>query len=225
MSINRSATLEVFFDYGHDKQGFHETLPAVEYIGSLVPDLDVLNIGRYLRIGRNQHATTINPTEVNWPRLKAEINVLVTPRKIAWERQPEVDPDDPSIRTVIKGLSIQRPFPLPQIAVVKADTSYGTTSIFVHEVGHLFRLKRDGITKAPQSDHCLLDHCVMAEEVQITTVKYSVKPQPDDKKVVEVSAPKSAAHAYCTECTDQLKQVAHYRSQYRTGKYIPPIFT
>lgn len=224
MSAVNGNTIEVFFDQDHPRYGQEEVQYALDYLNGIIAQMNVLNIGRGIRI-RERTPNVIRPDQVKWPEFEADVNIFLTPRTI--HLNGFASHAESAASTRLSGVALTRSFGNPQIAIVNTETPYSVTATTVHEVGHTFRLKKSGITKDSDSQHCSLDYCVMnryaedlvayqdvAERGLKGAIKHGLLRQPT------VKTTKMVPTAYCGECQEQASKVGFFRAKAKAGEYV-----
>lgn len=190
-----SISIEVMRDVRDPHIVRDETIGALSTVRSIVPNLEVLGVDSRLRVPAD-HDDLVHPEKIRIPS-GADLLVVLTMSDLAISESVTAPVDR-------LGVALQGDPRRQQVAFVNTISKKGVYSTIVHEVGHLFSLKRRGERLSEEfSGHCGFAGCVMEAQLD----------REDPQK------------HYCSECSDHMQQVAYWRTKQKTGAVVDPRWT
>lgn len=213
----KNITVEVFRDQDNPKMSVEAAEGGIDRIRRVTTGIEIVRATNILRIA-DKEAESADIREINWPDFEADMNIVLTNRKI----------DDGYHKDFTRGISRSvKGIGALKVAVIDVGRDFSDITV-AHEVSHLFSLKESG-ENWDKHGHCIDGSCVMhaAPSFELITKRVPARgfmkwmyrlgysDSPYEKQLVP------AVDEFCDECALQLDKKAFFHKQAKEGKDIP----
>jgi hypothetical protein len=198
----RLTTVEIFHDEVDGRLPLDPVYQGVQATNDIVGNLQIIRDSELVSVVDGYgFDSCIAVDYVQWPRFSADLNIIVTNRRLLCEQEASLfDYLQSGARKVgILAVGIAYTHPeVGRIAIVKMDELGDRAATTSHEIGHLYNLKNQGGKHDNDHElHCRDKKCTMYYE------------QRDDRSRYRRGEFVGTQH-FCNECAEQLAQNAFH---------------